>query len=234
MPDNAAIQLAQLEHSAIIELFVLDATSLGGDVLRFHNGTNELGGDVVWRGEVYGRLPVEAEGFARRAEGPLPRPTLRVSNLGGMIGALARAYRGLRGARLIRRRVLAKYLDAANFQGGNPSADPSAGWPDETWEIDRQSQRNRVLVEYELVSLLDVAGVMLPRRQITSSHCPWVYRGPDCGYTGPAAARADDTPTSNLAEDVCGHRLSSCRRRAWPFGELGFGGFPGAGVTRNV
>ena len=234
MPDNIALQLAQLEHDAIIELFALDATMLGGDLLHFHAGTNALGGDVVWQGVTYVRFPIEVEGFALRAEGPLPRPTLRVSNYQGLIGTLVRQYRGLRGARLIRRRTLAKYLDAVNFAGGNADADPLAGYPDEMWELDRQARRDKLLVEYELVSPLDVAGVMLPRRQITSSFCPWVYRSADCGYTGPAVAKADDTATSSLAQDVCGHRLSSCRLRQWPAGELGFGGFPGSGVTRNV
>jgi hypothetical protein len=35
-------------------------------------------------------------------------------------------------------------------------------------------------------------GVMLPRRQVIANVCQWVYRGGECGYTGPPVADADD------------------------------------------
>ncbi len=236
---NFAQQLAALAHDAVIELFTLDATALGGDVLHWHNGTNALQGNVVWQGVTYVRFPIEATGFARSSTGPMPRPRLRVSNVGGLVGVLVRQYRGLKGARLTRKRTLARYLDAVNFPGGtNPSADPTAHYADDLWMVDRQTQRDRGVVAFELASPLDVVGVMLPRRQIIATHCAWIadggYRGPNCGYTGPAVAKADDTPTAVLAEDKCGGRLSSCRLRQWPGGELAFGGFPGAGVVRRV
>lgn len=239
MPSNIAIQLATLSHSAVIELFVLDSTALGGGVLRFHNGTNELRGAVVWQGHEYGHWPIEAGGFAVRGKGPLPRPTLKVSNVGGLVGVLVRQFGGLKGAVLTRKRTLAKYLDAVNFTGAvNPTADPTTHRPDEVWMLDRQAQRDKRMVVFELASPMDVAGVELPRRQIIAGSCWWIqdggYRGPNCGYTGPAVAKADDSPTALMGEDVCGGRLSSCKLRQWPAGELAFGGFPGVGVIRNV
>ncbi|MCW5657453.1 MAG: phage minor tail protein L [Burkholderiaceae bacterium] len=230
-----ALNLARLEHGAVIELYELDATMLGGEVLRFHAGRNGLGGSVVWQGLTYEPFPIECDGFELAAQGPMPRPTLRVANVFGLIGVLVRQYKGLKGARLTRRRTLAKYLDAVNFEGGvNPSADPLAHYPDDVYQVDRQSQRDRALAVFELASPMDVAGVMLPRRQIVHGFCPWIYRGPDCGYTGAPVAKEDDSPTALLGEDKCGHRLSSCRLRQWPNNELSFGGFPGAGVVRNV
>lgn len=41
----------------------------------------------------------------------------------------------------------------------------------------------------------------------------------------------NDQPTTIIASDVCGKRLSSCRAR-FGFGELPFGGFPAAGLLR--
>lgn len=235
MPANIAIQVHQLAHDAVVELFELDATVVGGTVLYFHNGANQVGGAVVWQGATYARFPIECDGFGASASGPLPRPRLRVANVLGLIGVLIRQYQGLKGAKLTRRRTLAKYLDAVNFPGGvNASADPTSHFTDDVYYLDRQVRRDKLQVEFELASPMDVAGVMLPRRQITHSHCPWLYRGPDCGYTGIAVAKEDDTPTAVLGEDKCGHRLSSCRLRVWPNNELAFGGFPGAGVTRNV
>lgn len=230
-----AIELAKLQHDAVIEMFELDATPAGGQLTRFHAGTNQLRQNLVWQGNTYVAWPVQAEGFALTAQGSLPRPTLRAANILGLIGAMVLETGGLRGALVRRRRTLARFLDAANFPGGtNPDADPTAEYPTETWRVDRVSQRNKLIVELELASPWDAAGVLLPRRQVLADVCTWAYRGPDCGYTGPAVARADDTPTTDLAQDACGGRLSSCRLRQWPGGELPFGGFPGAGVYRDV
>jgi lambda family phage minor tail protein L len=230
MTDNVAIQLAQLRHDAIIELFVLDATAIGGAVYRFHAGTNELRQPVVWQGQTYEPMPIEASGFSRSTQGAMPRPTLRVSNVMGLIGLLVISNGGLKRATVIRRRVLRKYLDAANFVEGNASADATAGFADERWLIDRTAGRDKYRVEFELGSPMDVQNVQLPRRQVLAGTCTWKYRGGECGYTGPAVAKADDTPTTDLAEDDCGRRLSSCRLRVWPGNELPFGGFPGAGA----
>lgn len=236
---NIAIELAGLAHSAVIELFALDCTPLGGTVYRFHNHTNALAGNLVWQGNVYSAWPVQATGFAITTSGPMPRPTLKVGNLGGLIGVLVRQYGGLKGAKLVRKQTLARYLDAVNFPGGvNATADPNAHMHDEWWFVDRQAERNRLTVTFELASPLDLAGTELPRRQIIASHCWWIqdggYRGPNCGYTGPAVAKKDDTATANPLEDACGGSLTSCKLRQWPAGELAFGGFPGCGVLRNV
>lgn len=227
------VQLARLVHSARVELFELDATSVGGDVLRFHAGLNGLMQPVLWQGHLYTPYPVQVTGFARTHDGPMPRPTLRAANIDGSLGALIREFRGLKGATLRRKRTLARYLDAANFADGNPGADPASHMPDDVYSLDRIVGRDSTAVEYELASVLDVQGVMLPRRVVLHSVCMWRYRSTDCGYTGPAVATANDVPTSVLAEDACSHRLSGCRMRAWPGNELPFGGFPGVGVLRN-
>jgi lambda family phage minor tail protein L len=232
-PSTLAMSLARLRHSAVIELFVVDATSVGGEVMRFHAGVSGTMRPVVWQGETYMPYPVQVGGFAKRGDGSLPRPTAKFANPGGILAALIRNYQGLKGARMTRKRTLARYLDAVNFADGNVHADPSSAYPDDVYTLDRIVTNNRVTVEYELASLIDVQGVMLPRRQVLHSVCLWRYRGAECGYTGPAVAKADDTPTTVPSEDKCSQRLSGCRRRAWPNNELPFGGFPGAGVLRN-
>lgn len=234
---NVAIQLHQLEHSAIVELFELDLTIVGGPVYRFHNGTNQVGGSVVWQGLTYLYFPIEVEGYGTSGNGPSARPMLRGSNVNGVLSVLIRAYKGMKGAKLTRRRTLAKYLDAVNFPGGvNPLADPTTTFADDVHFLEMKTRDDPVMVEYQLSSALDLDGLMLPRRQIQHAMCQWVkaYRGTDCGYTGAPVAKADDTPTALLAEDKCGGRLSSCRLRLWPDRVLNFGGFPGAGVIRNA
>lgn len=229
-----ATELTRLAHSACIELFELNATVLGGEVYHFHAETNTLRQPVVWQGIVYAPFPVYAEGFEQTHDGPLPRPKLRVSNIQGLIGVLNRAYNNLQGATLVRRRTLAKFLDAANFPGGvNPSADPLAGYPDDIWRIDRKSHQDDVMCEYELGSPIDVSDVKLPRRTVIARVCGWQYRSAECGYSGGAVAKADGTPTGVMGEDKCGHALGSCQLR-FGSGELPFGAFPGVGRLRNV
>lgn len=232
---SIAIELGKLTHDAIIEMFVLDATMLGGTIMYLYAGTNELSQPLTWQGQVYQPFPLEAEGFERNSTGPFPRPTLRVSNVLGLVGALVRDHSGLRGAKVTRRRTLKKYLDAVNFLGGvNASADPTAQYPDDVWFIDRRAPSNSKVVTFELATPMDVAGVMLPRRQVLADVCIWIYRSPDCGYTGPAVARADNTPTTVMSEDACGHCLASCSLRAWPDNELPISGFPGADAIQEL
>lgn len=229
-----AAEISQLSHSAVIEMFVIDATAIGGERIYLHAGTNGLSQPVVWQGQAYQPFPIEVDGFEQNTSGPFPRPTLRVSNVLGLVGALVRDTRGLRGARVIRRRTLAKYLDAVNWPGGvNPTSDPTAQYDDELWMIDRRGPSNAQLVTFELASPMDVSSVMLPRRQVISGVCTVEYRGPECGYTGPAVAKADDTLTGLMSEDDCGHCLRSCRLRAWPGNELPYAGFPGAGSIQE-
>lgn len=232
---NEAIssEIQSLSPSSVIELFILDLTALGGDTFRFHAGTNSLNANVVWQGDTYIRFPVQVTGFDINGSGQLPRPKITVSNVMGTITTLILAYTDLLGAKVVRRRTLAKYLDAVNFDGGvNLTEDPTADYPDDLYYVDRKSSENKDTVEFELASPMDLVGVMLPRRQIVQNLCPWIYRGPECGYTGTVYFDANDNSTSVSTQDVCGKRLTSCRLRFGTNKPLPFGGFPGCGTYR--
>lgn len=226
-------EIQKLEPSAIIELFEMDATSFGGDLLRFHAGTNGLRQNVVWQGNTYTAFPIRATGFDYSGNGQLPRPKLQVANVTGAITLLVLTYDDLLGAKITRKRTLAKYLDAVNFTGGvNPTADNTAEFPDDIFFIDRKAAETRDVVEFELAAAFDVAGVQLPRRQIIQNVCTWRYRGTECGYAGASYFDANDAPVGSLALDVCGKRLSSCKARFGNNNPLPFGSFPAAGLTR--
>lgn len=246
MPVNASIaaEVQKLAPSAIIELFELQLVqSLHGssDLYRFHAGTNQLNGNIVWAGNSYTRYPVEADGFEYSGQGQLPRPRLRVANITGLITALLLTVNttnpgnDLGGAKVTRIRTMARFLDAVNFTGGtNPlgTPDPTAEWPREVYYIDRKATENRDVVEFELASAFDLAGVKVPRRQTISNVCQWKYRGAECGYTGTAYWDATDRPVGSLSQDVCGKRLNSCKLRFGAAAELPYGSFPGVGGFR--
>jgi lambda family phage minor tail protein L len=167
------------------------------------------------------------------SNGQLPRPTLRVSNITGTITLLVLSYDDLLGAKITRKRTMAKYLDAVNFPGGvNPDADDTAEFADDVFFIDRKSTETRDVVEFELAAAFDLSGVQLPRRQIIQNVCVWRYKGTECGYSGTNYFNANDESVGSSGLDVCGKRLTSCKLRFGENNPLPFGSFPSAGLTR--
>ena len=225
----------QLHPGPLLEFWELDAAAIGGGVLRFQ-GLQD--GPVWWQGVQYLPWPIQAEGFEQTGD-QQPTPMLRVGNLRNAEGQhaitlLCQALDDMVGATVTRRRTFAKYLDADNFEDGNPTADPTKEYRPELWFIERKADETSEFVAFELSSALDFNGVNLPRRQIIANQCPWPkYRGPGCGYTGPPVADELDQPTDDPLLDNCGKRLQSCKLRLWPDGVLNFGGFPAADLLRT-
>lgn len=217
-------------YSGIVEFFVLDLTTLGGGTYRFHAGTNEIYLPVVWQGHTYNPLPIEASGFDLNSGGSLPRPSIKVANVTGVLGSLVNSLDDLINAKITRKRTMVKYLDSANFYSGNPTADPNQYYPDDVYFVNRKVSENKVFIEFELASIMDVQGVSLPRRQVIQNTCSWGYRSPECGYAGGAVADARDQTTGDLAVDACSKRLTGCKLRFGQYAELPFGAFIGAGL----
>lgn len=229
-------ELSVLTPNTIIELFEMHLSNdLHGsnDIYRWHEGCNaDVDGNIVWGGNAYTRLPVEATGFEYSNTGSLPRPTLSFSNLDGIMTTLLLLVNGttigndLGGAEIRRIRTLKKFLD------GEGTADPNAQWPMEVWYIDRKAAETREVVSFELASKLDLPGVKVPKRQLVGNVCQWAYRSSECSYTGSNYWNAQDQPVGAITEDRCGKRLGSCKLRFGTDAVLPFGSFPTAGRTR--
>ena len=227
--------LSGLAVDAIIELFELhyDNTLHGStDVLRWHAGVNaDATGNITWNGNDYVRLPVQAEGFEYTNTGTLPRPTLSVANLDSAVTALLIGVNlttpgnDLTGAKVKRIRTLKKFLD------GESAADPYATFPVEEWFIDRKATESRDVVSFELASKFDLSNKQLPNRQVVANICQWQYRSSECSYTGSNYFDVNNNTVLTLAQDACGKRLSSCKKRFGENNELPFGSFPGAGLV---
>tara|TARA_B100000424_G_scaffold241713_1_gene210060 strand:+ start:2694 stop:3671 length:978 start_codon:yes stop_codon:yes gene_type:complete len=138
-------ELQKLTDKSIIELYSITLVSaLHGstDVTRFHSGVGmNSSASIIWQGNTYDRFPVIAEGFEYTGKGTLPRPTLTVSNLLGTITALMATvnattpFNDLQGAKVIRHRTMAQFLDAANFQQQTTSVTTLTADPNEAEEI---------------------------------------------------------------------------------------------------
>lgn len=237
-PNKVERELHSLEPSAIIELFELHLTQAVNGVdltYYYHAGTNELSQNIVFNGKTYAAVPIEVDGFAVTTKGTLPRPTMKIANANNAITALLNSYNPLQ-AEVRRIRTCKKFLDAVNFSGGNSSADPTAmfGGGYESWYIDRVATENIELVEFELVSKLDLTNLRLPSRQIVE-HCPWVYKGKECGYKPGKKFDLKNKQVFTASQDQCAKNLKACELRH-PKGKgigpdeklLPFGGFPGA------
>lgn len=236
-------ELAKLNPSSIIELFeVKTSARLHGacEVYRFHSGVNakSVSGHVVWGGNTYYAWPVEADGFEYSGQGSLPRPKVRIANVDGSITAVLLEVNqfshgsDLLGAEVKRIRTLARFLDAVNFENDvNPfgTPDSASSLPDEIYYIDRKSVETRDVVEFELCSTFDLAGIRAPKRQTINNICQWIYRGTDCGYSGTSYFDENDNSVSLESQDICGKRLTSCKARFGATNQLPFGSFPGVG-----
>jgi lambda family phage minor tail protein L len=241
-------ELASLQPTSLIELFVLETLSGSGavcDIYRFHAGVNNktVPGYLVWNGEAYQAWPVSAEGFEYTGKGTLPRPKFTIANVEGAISQEIAVFnetdsfsaiyqRDFVGSRITRIRTLARFIDAVNFEGNtNPfgTPDPTIRMPDEIYYIDRKAVENREYVQFELVSSLDLQGVRVPKRAVLKNSCSWIYKGEGCNYAGTDYFDENDFRVNSESLDVCGKQLSSCQKRFGRNQELPFGGFPGAG-----
>ena len=182
--DKIVSDLQKVNPSAVIELFTLTLdNSLHGatTTYRFHAGTSlKDNGEIIWQGNSYTRFPVQAEGF-QYGKGQLPRPTLTFSNALGTLSAILLTVNAittgndLTGATVKRIRTQAKFIDAANFPSNvNPYGTPdnTAEFPQEIYTIDRKASENREVVVFELASVLDLAGIRVPKRQCTRAEFP--------------------------------------------------------------
>lgn len=232
MPITADIQT--LEPGTLVTLYELDATPLGGELYRFHPHAQSE--SIWWQGNEYSPWPIIAEGFEMTGQGQQPMPTLTVGNVDGFITALVIYFDDLVGSKLTRHRTLGRYLDAVNFAGGNPEADPDEELPPDVWYIERKITEDNTAIKFELASALDFMNVQLPRGQIVANVCRWLsiggYRGPYCGYSGPPVATEADIITTDAARDKCGGRLGSCKLRFGQTKPLPYGSFPAAGLIR--
>lgn len=219
-----------LDQDKWVELFVLDATNRDAGMFYFHSGQNELKQNIVWQGNEYIALPVEASGFAYDS-GQFPRPKLKLANIQGLFSTLVRTHNDLVGMKVVRKRTAVRYLDAINFDGGNPDANPNEYLEDEIFYVTQKTAENKLYIEFELGSALDLSGVYLPNRMVLANHCPFRYRGEECAYAGTNYYDIYGNTVATISLDRCSKTLDACKLRFGENGELSFGGFPGSAIV---
>lgn len=218
--------------SELVELFCLDASPLGGPVHYFTSMTDEGGSPVQFNGIIYAPLPVRITGMEITADGRLPRPKMEVSTVLLTFVALVNSYNDGVGCRVTRIRTFSKYID------GHAEADSNAQFPQDVFYIEQKTLQTKTIIEWELVSPLDIGNARLPLYQ-TTSYCCHTYRlytggsmsydNATCPYNGGSYFKEDGS-TTTIANDACGKKLSDCELR-YPLSsdQLPFKGFPSIG-----
>ena len=196
-----------VEPTALLELYTLfyDYQNDSKSQINFHGGTNGIGGPIIFDGQQYLPLPMESEGFDVLGDQRLPRPIIRVSNAGLYISSLLRRFENLNGAKLVRKRTFLKFIDDANFpKKVNPwgTANPSARMPDDKYFISRKMGENKLVVEFELVSSLELENIEIPARKISSRYCSWIYRGFGCRYGYNETVTGADRPIGTATDET--------------------------------
>ena len=177
---------------------------------------------------VIGNDCMHIDSFSNKTtKGTLPRPTFSVANANNAITNLMVLYSPLN-AELKRIQTCKKFLDAVNFSSGtNATADPAAIFQtDYIWYIDRVAAETPELVTFELTGKINMQNLRLPKRQVVE-HCPWEYKGTECGYNGSKCFNVKDEELfgdDKQTLDKCGHKYSSCLVR-FKGQKIPFGGF---------
>lgn len=199
---NLNSEMMSLSPSALITLFELDLSEIifnsailsnSEKIFRFHSEPKLINNDIFWQGNRYIAAPIQAKGFEITTKGSTPTPKLTIISHDSTIDTFTTLRQKIRslgdivGAKVTRIRTFAKYLDYTNFP--NPatrppgfSPDPYSEYPRDIYYIERKSQENKNLIEYELSSIFDIQGIKLPGRLVASTRCLWTYRGAGCGY----------------------------------------------------
>lgn len=190
--------------------------------------------DIIWNGNEYKPVAIQSDGLEIRGDGKASTPSLVITSdlngVRGMTRRLCRQYNDFAGAKLTVIRTSAKYLDAANFADGNPTANVNE-YRKQVWYIEHKINDDEEKVTFELSNPVDFEGARIPAREITS-FCHWGvtggYRGECCQYMGVAMFDENGNPTDNPALDKCGSRIGDCQIRN---NSERFGGYPSSALV---
>jgi lambda family phage minor tail protein L len=181
-PEQLSRQLQPTDSSGnptqLVVLYELDLTPKGGTVLYFHAGVDPSGSNTIgFKGHTYSAFPIKAENFEWTTKGTLPRPKLTVSNIGSVTSSLCRQFGDLVGC------VLTMRMTFYCYTSGGSEPDNTKEFPPQIYVVDRKVAETNSICSFDLATPMDSEGVLLPRRQILATACPFTYRGVECGYT---------------------------------------------------
>lgn len=221
--------------SAYLDLFKIDLSKQGGLIYYVAGGT--LDGDPIeYDGNEYTPIPIKIEGLEKTGDGKFPRPNVSISNVSLSLLAEIIAYNDFQNCLITVTRVYEKYLD------GQPGADTNAHYPSESFRVNRKVKQNKEIIQFELISPLDLEYIRIPKRQCLTvcqhNYRLWDTGGGDFDYASATCPYTDSTAFFNIegevegsgADDKCGKKLVDCKLRFGTVNQLPMRAFPGIGA----
>lgn len=198
--------LYDLNPSSIIDLYIIDTTDLDDNklppneqIFYLHNFKTANGKNIYFDGQKYLGVPTIFSGNEIKSDGTqLPKPRFGITNEYGYASKILSQTGGLLGAKFIRRRIFAKFLDAQTWDGDVPSwniSDTGAVITEDIFYFDKKIIENKQLIEMELATAIELEGVKIPRRQMFANNCPFAYRNSSgCGFNSYARTDMSNKP----------------------------------------
>lgn len=152
--------------SALIELYIIDTTPIGGSDVFYLTPNTHNGGSLYLDTQEYIPFPISGAGWETSVDGKQPQPTLLISNVTQFINSYLTLYEDLVGAKVTRMLTLEKYL----AHGSSP--DPTQIFSTQVFVIHQMTGQNKTAVEFKLSSLIDRPGRKFPREQVLRNEFP--------------------------------------------------------------
>lgn len=153
--------------------------------------------NITFDGVEYLKFPITHDEITENVKGEIDTVKVQLSNISRLIEYYLQNY-DLRGKKISIKMVFANLLD-----------DPDA-YIEFSNYIDSYSSNVKDVV-FNIMSKFDILGVTVPGRIFIKSHCQWLFKSPECGYSG--------------SETECNRTRSRCRELG---NQLRFGAFPSA------
>lgn len=175
--------LFKLNNYVIIDLFEIELDANEG-YLRFH-GSKNFDKNLYFQGKEYIFIPCEFSSYETNSDGRQSRPKLQIGNINNYFSKIMQDRNDLIGKNCNRKKILARDLDARNFENGiNPYGISNFNTyiAFDKFIINAKVAENLNLVELELVTKIDIQTLSVPARKITNDTCSWNYRCYGCNY----------------------------------------------------
>ena len=159
--------LSKLNPDTEIELWIVDLRIWGGPVKRYHNMANtNVDDELDYGGNAYEAIPIQGNGFDYDGKGPMPTPSVIISNIEYQVTALAQLYRRFTACPITRIRTLRKHLD----DGSDP--DTSSQIQMDIFTVENISRMDDVAAEIQLSTNLAALRAQIPQDVVDAPRFP--------------------------------------------------------------
>lgn len=164
---NLNVAVLQSTVSPYVELFEIDCTNITGMGIIYYLTAEST--PLVFGGRTYTPFPLEISGISSSADGAPARPTIEISNVRDVTGALTRfigslafIHEDLIGAKVTYIRTFSDYLNLSSRISAPPLK----------YFIAKKLAHNKTTLKFELRNPIDKERAFLPKRQMLKRDFP--------------------------------------------------------------